>query len=135
MSDEWKQLLASPEYLGRLYDGTPPSPDMCDLFYFHIDERENSVTLGFVTRSFPLNPPEEWDGKGFNAFEFYLVFTGVDGLRVMGWGPAEAKQVDLTVRDGGFIDVTLGAEGPGATFRASSSRLAKVRAYLASDSP
>lgn len=135
MSDDWKQLLASPEYLGRLYDGAPPSPDVCDLFYFHIDERGNSVTLGFVTKSFPVNPPEEWVGKGFNAFEFYLVFTGVDGLRVMRWGAAEAEEFDLTVRDGEFIEVILGAEGSGTTFRASSSRLARARAYLASDSP
>ncbi|WUW86846.1 immunity 50 family protein [Streptomyces sp. NBC_01451] len=57
----------------------------------HIDERDDSVTLGFDTRAFPVNLPPEWRGKGFNAFEFHLFFTGVTGLRVTGWGASEAS--------------------------------------------
>ncbi|WP_406474636.1 Imm50 family immunity protein [Streptomyces sp. NBC_01615] len=135
MSADWLQLLASPGYLGGLYDGAPPSPDVCDLFYVHIDERGNSVTLGFDTRSFPVNPLEEWEGKGFNAFEFHLVFAEVEGLQVTGWGASEAKEIRLAIGDGDFFEVALGFEGSGIIFRASTARLAKTRAYLASDSP
>ncbi|MFD4563178.1 Imm50 family immunity protein [Streptomyces sp. NPDC058467] len=135
MSADWLQLLASSGYLGGLYDGAPPSPDVCDLFYVHIDERENSVTLGFDTRSFPVNPPEEWKAKDFNAFEFHLVFSGVERLHVTGWGASEAKKIQLAVRGGGFFEVVLGLEGSGIAFRAPTARLGKVRAYLASDSP
>jgi hypothetical protein len=135
MSADWLQLLALPEYLGGLYDDAPPSPDVCDLFYVHIDERGNSVTLGFDTRSFPVNPPAEWEGKDFNALEFHLVFAEVEGLQVTGWGASEAKEIHLTIRDGGFFDVVLGLEGSGIGFRASTAHLAKARAYLASDSP
>ena len=135
MSADWLQLLASPQYLGELYNGAPPSPDVCDLLYVHIDERGNSVTLGFDTRSFPVNSPAEWEGKQFNAIEFHLVFAEVEGLQVTGWGASEAKEIHLAIRDGEFFEVVLGLEGSGIVFRASTARLAKVRAYLASDSP
>ncbi|WP_244184234.1 Imm50 family immunity protein [Streptomyces cellostaticus] len=101
----------------------------------HIDEREDSVTLGFDTRLFPVNPPVEWEGKGFNAFEFHLVFTGVTGFRATGWGAAEAKDVRVFLRDGGGLGVELGPEGSGIVFRAAAVRLAGPRAYRASDSP
>ncbi|WP_406330413.1 hypothetical protein [Streptomyces sp. NBC_00203] len=71
----------------------------------HIDERENSVTLGFDTRSFPSNPPEEWVEKG------------------------------LATHGGAFFEVVLGSEDSGIAFRAAKARLAKARGYLASDSP
>ncbi|MFI1354028.1 Imm50 family immunity protein [Streptomyces sp. NPDC020898] len=135
MSADWSQFLASAEYLGELYDGAPPSTDAYDLFYVHIDERENSVTLGFDTRAFPVNLPSEWRGKDFNAFEFHLFFTEVTGLRVTGWGASEAKVIDLTVRDGGHVDVALGSEASGIAFRAAAARLSRTRAYLASDNP
>ncbi|MGW1713048.1 Imm50 family immunity protein [Streptomyces sp. NPDC002156] len=137
MSADWSQLLASTEYLGELYDGAPPPTGECDLFYVHIDEREDSVTLGFDTRAFPVNPPPEWRGQGkdLNAFEFHLLFTGVTVLRVTGWGACEAKAIDLTARDGGHFDVALGSEASGITFRAAAARLTRTRAYLASNNP
>ena len=135
MSADWSQLLASTEYLGELYDGAPPPTDECDLFYVHIDEREDSVTLGFDTRAFPMNPPPEWRGQDFNAFEFHLFFTGVTGLRVTGWGASEAKAINLTLRDGGHVEVALGSEASGITFRAAAARLTRTRAYLASNNP
>ncbi|UIX31125.1 Imm50 family immunity protein [Streptomyces sp. GQFP] len=119
MSADWSQLLASAEYLGELYDGVPPSTDAYDLFYVHIDEREDSVTLGFDTRAFPVNLP------------FHLFFTGVTGLRVTGWGASEVKAIDLTAHDGGHFDVALGSEASGITFRAAAARLTRTRAYLA----
>ncbi|MEU9381540.1 Imm50 family immunity protein [Streptomyces sp. NPDC048279] len=135
MSGDWTRMLAASNLLGELYGDVPPTPDRIDLTYVHIDERENSVTLGFDTRHLPVNSPEEWTVNGFNAFAFSLVFTGVDGLRVTGWGAAEARQVDIPVRHGGVFDVILGTEGSGITFRAPAVRLAGTRAYLASGSP
>ncbi|MFA7753895.1 Imm50 family immunity protein [Streptomyces sp. NRRL B-2790] len=135
MGGDWLRLLASPDCLGALYGGDPPAPDACDLFSVHIDERENSVTLGFDTRLLPVNPPVEWEGQGFNAFEFHLVFTGVTGLRVTGWGPAEAKDVRVSFREGGAFEVVLGSGDSGIVFRAAAVRPAGPRAYLASDSP
>ncbi|GGJ13040.1 Imm50 family immunity protein [Streptomyces brasiliensis] len=135
MGADWQRLLAAPEYLGELYGTNPPPQDACNLFYVHIDERDNSVTLGLGTREFPVNPRPEWQDKGFNAFEFYLVCTDVTDLRVTGWGAAEARRIHLTVGNGGTCDVVLGSEHSGITFRASATHLRRLRAYLASDSP
>ncbi|MGW1562321.1 Imm50 family immunity protein [Streptomyces sp. NPDC002144] len=134
MRADWSLLLASPGYLGELYGGTPPSPESCDPFYVHIDERGNSVTLGLHTKVFPVSAPTEWREKGFNAFEFYLVFEGVEGLRVSAWGPSQAGDIDLTIRDERF-DVVLGSAASGIAFRAGTARLARTHAYLASGSP
>ncbi|MEU4083745.1 Imm50 family immunity protein [Streptomyces aureus] len=133
MSADWTRLLASPGYLGALYDGTPPPAGSCDPFYVHIDERGTSVTLGFDTRILPVNAPVEWHEMGFNAFEFHLVFEGVEGLRVTGWDSAAAKDIGMTTREGAF-EVTLGPTESGIAFRASTARLARARGYLASGS-
>ncbi|ELP69987.1 hypothetical protein STRTUCAR8_07116 [Streptomyces turgidiscabies Car8] len=76
-----------------------------------------------------MNPLAEWAGKGFNSFDFYLVFADVEGLRVTGWGPPEAGAFDLSVIGGGLFEVALGSEESGVTFRASAVRLARTRAY------
>ncbi|MFI6489343.1 Imm50 family immunity protein [Streptomyces sp. NPDC050564] len=135
MHADWLQLLASPDHLGELYGGAPPSPEVCDLFYVHIDERGRSVTLGFDTRSFPVNPPREWEVGKLNAFEFHLVFAQVEGLQVTGWGASEAQKIHLAIHDGGSFEVVLGHEDSGIAFRASTACLARPRAYLASDRP
>ncbi|MGW7254956.1 Imm50 family immunity protein [Streptomyces sp. NPDC054834] len=91
------------------------------LFYVHIDERGDSVTLGF-------EKVEEAEG-----FEFYVVFAGVRRLMVTGWGAEEAQDVRVSVRedeDEGF-DVVLGAPRSGIAFRAAAARLAKSRTYPA----
>ncbi|MEU6277370.1 Imm50 family immunity protein [Streptomyces populi] len=131
MSADWSRLLASPEYLGKLYGSTPPPADSCDPFHVHIDERENSVTLGFDTRVMPVQAPAEWREKRFNAFEFHLVFAGVSGLRVTGWDAAAAGRIDMAVREEDF-EVTLGSPESGIVFHASTARLARTHAYLAS---
>ncbi|MGY4922466.1 Imm50 family immunity protein [Streptomyces sp. 900105755] len=134
MSADWSRVLASPEYLGELYEGTAPAAGSCDPFYVHIDERNVSVTLGFSTRILPANAPAEWREKEFNAFDFYLAFEGVTDLRVTGWGASEAKNVGLAVHEHCF-DVVLGTPDSGITFRAATARLARTHAYLASGSP
>lgn len=90
-------------------------PESYDLFYLHIDERENSVTLGF------------------DAFEHYLVFADISGLRVTGWGPAEAREVNLTAQEDGSVRVALGTETSGVSFQASAVRLTKTHGYRAPD--
>lgn len=135
MDANWRRLLASDDVLNAVYGDAPPAPDACRLFYVHFDERGNSATLGFETRQFPMDPPAEWVEKGLNAFEFYLAFTGVTGLRVTGWGRAEAQRIEVVAVGGGqAVSVSLGSEESGIVFRASAVRLAKSRAYLASDS-
>ncbi len=90
-------------------------PESYDLFYLHIDERENSVTLGF------------------DAFEHYLVFVDIEGLRVTGWGPAEAREVNLTAQEDGSVRVVLGTDTSGVSFQASAVRLTKTHGYRAPD--
>ncbi|MGW7378541.1 Imm50 family immunity protein [Streptomyces sp. NPDC054794] len=104
MSADWMRLLESHDW---------------GLFYVHIDERGDSVTLGFER------------GEGGDGFEFFVVFTGVDGLRVTGWGAAEAKEVQVSVLDGGVFDVLLGSRGSGIVFRAPAARLGKSRSSAA----
>ncbi|WP_217253639.1 Imm50 family immunity protein [Streptomyces sp. AC602_WCS936] len=129
-ASDWQQFLASPEYLGEFYD-VPPSPDLCDLFYVHIDERGNSITFGFDTKKFPSRPRGEWQEKGLNAFEFYLVFTDVEDLRVSGWGPPVVKEFEFTWRESGQVAVAITGEGSEIAFCATSVFMAKTRAYLA----
>ncbi|MEU6480699.1 Imm50 family immunity protein [Streptomyces sp. NPDC047017] len=123
------------EELRALYGDSPPPFERCDLFYLHIDERGDSVTLGFETRTLPTHRPEKWTGKGFNAFEFFVVFSGVQGLRITGWGPSESRAADLTVHGGNLFEVCLGSDESGVTFRASAVRLGRTHAYLASGIP
>jgi hypothetical protein len=132
-ASDWQRLLASPGYLGELYD-VPPSPDSCDLFYVHIDERGDSITLGFDTRNFPSSPPVEWQEKGLNAFEFYLTFTDVEDLCVSGWGPPAVKNIELAPQGNGRIAATISSEGSSIAFHAEFLSLARKRAYLAQDS-
>ncbi|MFJ3230180.1 Imm50 family immunity protein [Streptomyces sp. NPDC086787] len=115
-SADWSRLLESP----------------CDPFYVHIDERGKSVTLGFHTRDLPVDAPAEWQERGFNAFEFYLVLEGVEGLRVTGWDAVAARNIEMTVREE-FVEMLLGSPESGIAFRAATARLARTRAYLASD--
>ncbi|MGQ4388945.1 Imm50 family immunity protein [Streptomyces sp. SAS_270] len=131
--DGLQLLVAAGDLAGlrELYDGDPPSLDSCSLFYVHLDERGDSVTLGFETERLPSKPPSEWRQKPFNMFEFHLVLVGVEALRVHGWGPAQAKEVGLVRRDGGRVDVTLGGAEDGIRFRASSVSLGRTRVYLA----
>ncbi|PTM91176.1 hypothetical protein C7821_111151 [Streptomyces sp. VMFN-G11Ma] len=105
MGADWRQLLPSDGFL-----------DACRLFYVHFDERGSSATLGFETRECPVDPLPEWVENGYNAFEFYFVFTGVTGVRVRRQG------------------TSLGSGDSGISFRASAVELVKSRAYLASGS-
>lgn len=133
-ASEWQRFLADPYFLGELYADSPPSLDECELFYVHVDERDDSVTLGFDTGRLPSHPAPEWHEKPYNRFEFYLLFSGVMDFRVGKWTDTEAREVDITVTPGGVISVSLGRDDSGINFRASSMRLVHTRVYLAADS-
>lgn len=130
----WVQLLADPRFMTDLYDA-PPELSRCDLFYVHIDERGDSVTLGFDTSHLPTRPLPEWKTKDFNAFEFHLWFDSVAELRVSGWSAPAPKSVLLSSgTDGG---VRFSARGPGSLleFTAGQVEVTCTRTYLASTAP
>lgn len=129
MSADWRRLLAGPAFLGDLYEGLPPGIGDCDLFYCHIDERGNSVTLGFDTRVFPDKAPADWLEGNLNSFEFYVVFDEVWGVAVTGWGAAESRNLSLTATDDG-LELRLGTAESGITFRARRAALSSKRPYL-----
>ncbi|MFG2883304.1 Imm50 family immunity protein [Streptomyces sp. NPDC048297] len=127
--------MSASELLGDLYESEPPTVNECELFYVHADERDGSVTLGFDTRELPSRPRAEWREKTYNRFEFHLLFSDVTEFQVHGWGPQEAREVDISAAPGKKIKVALGRTGSGIHFLASSMRLASARVYLASDAP
>ncbi|MEU3460997.1 Imm50 family immunity protein [Streptomyces sp. NPDC006733] len=104
------------------------------LFYLHIDERETGVTLGFELDRLPDHPIPEWTGKGFNAFEMYLSFTGVSGLEIDGWAFAFQGAVSVERDPGGGIRVEISGPAESVVFRAGAAALVKARAYRASGS-
>ncbi|MFJ4690027.1 Imm50 family immunity protein [Streptomyces sp. NPDC088766] len=113
----------------------PPAPEKCDLFYVHIDERGDSVTLGFETVHLPSHPLPEWSEKPYNRLEFYLLFCGVTEIAVAGWTASEAESFGVSAVPEKEIAVRLGRDQAGMRFRASSVRLANTRVYLAAESP
>ncbi|GAA2450472.1 Imm50 family immunity protein [Streptomyces lavendulocolor] len=126
---DWTAILRSAEILRAAYP-TPPDPSECTLQYFQIDEREASVTVGFVTLQLPSRPPADWEGKKYNTVEFYLRFTNVKRLRVAGW--------DFTIRDAEVsvsrssegIQVALASEGSHIHFAADQCLVPRMRSYL-----
>lgn len=86
----WPELTA-------LYE-TPPDLSSCPLYYVHVDERDTSVTLGFETARLPDRPRAEWVGKRYDTVRFFVVFTGVDELRITGIAAEPPDARDRTVR-------------------------------------
>lgn len=130
---EWPSILGTSHFLGELYAGDPPTPEQCELFYVHIDERGDSATMGFVTGSLPSNPRPEWREKPYNRLEFYLLFGDLTGFLVNGWSASEAESFDISAESEEEITVRVGREQAGISFRASSVRLAGTRVHLAAD--
>ncbi|MFJ6846118.1 Imm50 family immunity protein [Streptomyces griseoluteus] len=118
-----------------LYGGTPPAHDECEVFYVQVDERSDSVTLGFETRKLPSHPSPEWQERPYNRIEFCLFFTDSKDLRVDGWTRSEAQSFSITaVPEEGFT-VVLGHGRSGLRFSAAAVEVVGIRAYLASDAP
>ncbi|MFD7293032.1 Imm50 family immunity protein [Streptomyces sp. NPDC059897] len=131
---DWIQLLTDPRLMTDLYDA-PPELSRCDLFYVHLDERGDSVTLGFDTSYLPARPLPEWQATDFNTFEFHLRFNSVEELRFSGWSaPAPEPVLTSSGTDGG---VNFAARGPGSLleFTARQVEITCMRTYLASSAP
>ncbi|TLQ45345.1 Imm50 family immunity protein [Streptomyces marianii] len=130
-TSDWTDLLSNPEGMRELYTRTPTLPE-CFLFYFHIDERESGITLGFDTRSIPDRPRPEWLRTGFNAFEFFLTFAHVTDLSLSGWNSITDRTIDLSRSTLGGITARVTNSREMISFHASSARLSRARVYLAS---
>lgn len=83
--------------LAALYD-TPPELSSCPLYDVHVDERDTSVTLGLQTAQLPDHPEPEWARSTYNTLCFFLVFTGVEDLRMTGIASEHPDRHDRTVR-------------------------------------
>lgn len=129
---DWLRLLDDPEEARGLF-GAAPDLSARDLFYTHVDERGPSVTLGFQQRGLPGHPRPEWEEQGCNAFEFYLVFTGVTDLRIEGLTTAP-KNVRLTGGGSSGTTVEITAPGDRMSFRAETVSFCRPRAFLMSAS-
>ncbi|MGW6056385.1 Imm50 family immunity protein [Streptomyces sp. NPDC055189] len=127
---DWPTLLTSPHALYEMYE-SPPGLSSCDLHYLHIDERGSSVTLGFDTRQPPSQPPADWQEKGCNTFEFYLLFLDVENLQVNGWRHPSCKTIRMTLLSDERVSVSAGHTGSSLEFSASSVSLASSRGYAA----
>ncbi|MFE9626858.1 Imm50 family immunity protein [Streptomyces sp. NPDC006527] len=132
-ASDWSTILGRSQFLGELYSGAPPTPEQCELFYVHIDERDNSATIGFVTSNLPANPRPEWRERPYNRLEFYLYFCDLTGLLVEGWSASEAQNFDISAVSEEGIAIRVGREKAGISFRASSLRLVDTRVFLATE--
>ncbi|MEV6249652.1 Imm50 family immunity protein [Streptomyces sp. NPDC051742] len=128
---EWVDLLVDPRGI-RDTVTTPPDLEECSLFYFHIDERGTSITLGFDTRLAPGALLREGGDTKANAFEFFITFVAVSDLNISGWGGSMKRSVRMSrsEQDG---EITLSVESPTEhiAFQAREARISRARAYLA----
>ncbi|MFB7027725.1 MULTISPECIES: Imm50 family immunity protein [unclassified Streptomyces] len=119
--------------LAALYE-TPPDLSSCPLYYVHVDERDTSVTLGFETSRLPDRPRPEWEGEQHNTLRFFVVFTGVDELRITGIATEDPdacdRTVDIVVTDTGRQRVSVTSEKRSITFSAAASTVTQIRVYL-----
>ncbi|WP_432085000.1 Imm50 family immunity protein [Streptomyces sp. bgisy095] len=119
--------------LAALYE-TPPDLSSCPLYYVHVDERDTSVTLGFETSLLPDRPRAEWEGERYDTVRFFVVFTGVDGLRVTGIAAehpdARDRAVDVVVNGTGRQRVSVSSGSRSLAFSAAASAVTLIRVYL-----
>ncbi|WP_407836879.1 Imm50 family immunity protein [Streptomyces sp. DSM 116496] len=122
----WPQLAV-------LYDA-PPDLSSCPLYYVHVDERDTSVTLGFESSRLPDHPEPDWQEGTYNTLRFFVVFSGVDELRMAG---IAAEHPDLHDRTVCLTETVTGRQRVSVTsatrsisFTAEASRLDGIRVYL-----
>ncbi|MFE5515180.1 Imm50 family immunity protein [Streptomyces sp. NPDC056529] len=132
MSTSETDLPLWPE-LAALYE-TPPDLSSCPLYYVHVDERDTSVTLGFETSLLPDRPRAEWEGKRYDTVRFFVVFAGVDGLRVTGIAAEHPdacdRAVDVVVNGTGRQRVSVSSGSRSLAFSAAASAVTLIRVYL-----
>ncbi|MCJ0869131.1 Imm50 family immunity protein [Streptomyces sp. AP-93] len=119
--------------LSVLYDA-PPDLSSCPLYYVHVDERDTSVTLGFESSRLPDHPEPDWQEGTYNTLRFFVVFSGVDELRMTGIAAEHPDLHDRTVR---LTETVTGRQRVSVTsatrsisFTAEASRLDRIRVYL-----
>ncbi|MFF3033813.1 Imm50 family immunity protein [Streptomyces rubiginosohelvolus] len=132
-ASDWARLLDDPQSIQSLYD-EEPDLDQCDLFHVLADERGDSITLGFQTAQTPARIRPEWDGKGYNSFTFYLVFSWVEQLAVQGWAAPAHKRVSIRRDPDEKLSVAITSEEASLRFRARSVVLSAARVGLVSSS-
>ncbi|MEV6675833.1 Imm50 family immunity protein [Streptomyces erythrochromogenes] len=118
--------------LAALYD-TPPELSSCPLYYVHVDERDTSVTLGFETARLPDRPEPQWAHRAYNILRFFVVFTGVEDLRMAGLAaghPDGGDRVLVTGSGDGRRRVTVTGTGRSLSFSAAASAVTRTRVYL-----
>ncbi|MFF4433157.1 Imm50 family immunity protein [Streptomyces sp. NPDC001513] len=132
MSTSEMDLPLWPE-LAALYE-TPPDLSSCPLNYVHVDERDTAVTLGFETPLLPDHPRPEWKEEHYNTFRFFVMFTGVDELRITGIAAEHPDRRDRTVRvivsDIGRQQVSVTSDNRSITFSAAASAVVHSRVEL-----
>ncbi|MEI5033166.1 Imm50 family immunity protein [Streptomyces sp. S1A(2023)] len=119
-----------------MYSSYEEEPDLnqCDLFHILADERGDSITLGFQTDQIPVHIKPEWEGKEYNSFTFYLVFSGVQELAIQGWAAPARKRVSMRRDLDENLTVTVTSEGSSVEFRARAVNLTASRMGLMSRS-
>jgi Immunity protein 50 len=127
-ASDWANYLDEPEAIRHFFTSSPPL-ESCDLFYFHIDERERGVTMGFEHHQLPDRTLPEWVDKGFNACEFFLTFTATSKLRISGWQHTGMNHYAFTSLPSGGLSVTIRGDNQHIEFRAESVRLSRLRAF------
>lgn len=132
-ASDWARLLDDPQSIQSLYD-EEPDLDQCDLFHVLADERGDSITLGFQTAQIPARIRPEWDGKEYNSFTFYLVFSWVEQLAVQGWAAPAHKRVSIRRDPDEKLSVAITSEEASLRFRARSVVLSAARVGLVSSS-
>ncbi|MFJ4708238.1 Imm50 family immunity protein [Streptomyces anulatus] len=132
-ASDWARLLDDPQSIQSLYD-EEPDLSQCDLFHVLVDERGDSITLGFRTAHTPARIRSEWEGKVYNSFTFYLVFSRVQELAVQGWAAPAHKRVSIRRNPDEKLSVAITSDESSLLFRAHSVALSAARVGLVSSS-
>ncbi|MFD9405710.1 Imm50 family immunity protein [Streptomyces sp. NPDC059989] len=120
--------------IAALYD-VPPDLSSCPLYSVHVDERDTSVTLGFETSHLPDHPDPQWAASRYNTFVFFVLFTGVEELRMAGIAAEHPDSAERVVRVGeaseaGVRWVSANSETRSISFSAAASAVVRTRVYL-----
>lgn len=125
----WATFLSDPRQILDLYD-QPPALDRCNLFYFHIDERDTSITFGFETRELPERPHQKWREKPFNSIRFFIYFTGTSHLHINGWESPGKKSIDISRCGEDELTVQVTNIASDLSFQAESASVTLSSAHL-----
>ncbi|GHH76766.1 hypothetical protein GCM10018781_48640 [Kitasatospora indigofera] len=130
------QVPAAPDDLAGLLDGLHagllsglPAFEDLDLFHLLVDERGDSVTLGFEHAGLPPAPPRDRVDRGLNAVEFFLVLSGLTRLQIDGWdyrGPAEYT---LSRTRSGHALLSMRGPGSNVEIEFAAARVEGLRAF------